>query len=221
MGRNCIQCYSVYYDWGADPDSTVENYVRVTYGEFAVPMMNEFKKEFENEIKAGREHGFIKYRGLLDPHNDSTQIRMSSISKEDARHPICTFQFNDNGFTDHCIKYKRYWEWVAKRNPVRYENNLGHNYDSKNLMHVVRLLTMAMEIADGQGFILDRNGKDRDFLLSVKNHGLSYEEIMKYINDLKARMEQSFKTSRLPESPDRLELERILIQIREKRFGYR
>lgn len=218
--RNCVECYSVYYDWGADPDSTLENYVRVTYGEFAIPIKEQFRWEFENAIKAGREHGFIKYRGLLDPNNDTTQIRLSSISKDDAKHPICSFQFNSNGFTDHCVKFRRYWEWVAKRNPVRYENNLGHDYDSKNLMHVVRLLTMAMEIADGKGIILNREGIDRDFLLSIKNHELSYDEIMKYSTDLEQRMYESFKNSRLPEAPDCLELEKILVRIRERVFGY-
>ena len=219
--RNCIECYSVYYDWGADPESTLENYVRVTYGDFAMEHVEDFREEFEAEIKAGREHGYIKYRGLLDPHNASTQIRLSPISKKDAEHPICSFQFNTYGFTDHCNKFKRYWEWVEKRNPVRYENNRGHNYDSKNLMHVCRLLTMAKEIADGQGFILDRSTRDREFLLSIKNFEKSYEEIKKYATDLKKQMESSFETSKLPDAPDRLELERILIRIRERLFGYR
>lgn len=219
--RNCIECYSIYYDWGADPESTLENYVRVIYGDLEVERMEKYREEFENEIKPGRERGFIKYRGLLDPNNDSTQIRCSSISVEDSIHPICAFQFNVNGFTDHCVKFKRYWEWVKKRNPIRYENNLGHNYDSKNLMHVIRLLTMAKEIAEGQGFILDRSGRDREFLLSIKYHKLSYEEVMEYCENLKGEMLQSFKLSQLPESPNRLELDQILVRIREKRFGYR
>lgn len=219
--RNCIECYSVYYDWGADPDSTLENYVRVTYGEREVERMENYREEFEREIKPGRERGFIKYRGLLDPNHDTTQIRCSSISVEDAIHPLCAFQFNVYGFTDHCTKYKRYWEWVDKRNPVRYENNLGHDYDSKNLMHVIRLLTSAKEIAEGQGFILDRRGRDREFLLSIKHHGLSYEEIMKYCTNLKEEMLHSFEMSKLPDSPDPLELNQILFRIRERRFGYR
>ena len=220
--RNCLECYSVYYDWGADPDSTLENYVRVTYGELGLLRMEEYREEYEKEIWAGRNHGYIKYRGLLDPNNDSTQIRMSSISKADAIHPICSFQYNVNGFTDHCMNYKRYWEWVEKRNPSRYENNRGHNYDSKNLMHVVRLLTMAKEIATGQGMILDRRVKgDRDFLLGIKNHEMSYEEVMKFATDLEKDMLETFKNSTLPESPDRLELDNILVRIREKRFGYK
>ena len=219
--RNCIECYSVYYDWGADPDSILENYVRVTYGEREVERMENYREEFEREIKPGRERGFIKYRGLLDPNHDTTQIRCSSISVEDAIHPLCAFQFNVYGFTDHCTKYKRYWEWVDKRNPVRYENNLGHDYDSKNLMHVIRLLTSAKEIAEGQGFILDRRGRDREFLLSIKHHGLSYEEIMKYCTNLKEEMLHSFEMSKLPDSPDPLELNQILFRIRERRFGYR
>jgi len=216
--RNGVEFYSIYYDWGADPNSTLDNYVRVTYGELLVPEMERWREEFEKVIEPGRTRGFIKYRGLLDPHQETTQIRLSSISKEDSKFPICSFQFNAGGFTDHCIKYKRYWEWVEKRNPVRYENNLGHDYDSKNLMHVVRLLTMAKEIATGRGILLDRSGIDRDFLLSIKRHELSYDEVMGYTGELEKEMLDSFKHSDLPESPDREELERILIKIRRNLF---
>lgn len=219
--RNCLEYYSVYYDWGADPDSTLENYVRVTYGDFAMSRVEEFKNEFEELIKPGREHGYIKYRGLLDPNNDSTQIRTSEISKDDAKHPICTFQFNANGYSEHCTNYKRYWEWVDKRNPVRYENNLGHDYDSKNMMHVVRLLTMANEIAGGLGLHLRRDEIDRDFLLSIKRHELSFDEIMKYATDLEQKMLDSFENSSLPGVADCRELNQILVRIRERIYGYR
>ena len=217
--RGGYEYYSVYYDWGADPDSTLENYVRLTYGDAALSRAKDYETEFLSIIEPGRTRGFIKYRGLLDPHNDSTQIRLTSIPKSDAIHPLCAFQFNTFAYTEHCIDYKRYWEWVAKRNPARYENNLGHDYDSKNLMHVVRLLTMAKEIANGEGLILDRSSIDRDFLLGIKNHSMSYEDIMKYCTELQKEMLDTFKASKLPESPNRQELEMILIRIRKSRFG--
>ena len=86
-------------------------------------------------------------------------------------------------------------------------------------MHVVRLLTMAKEIANGEGLILDRSSIDRDFLLGIKNHSMSYEDIMKYCTELQKEMLDTFKASKLPESPNRQELEMILIRIRKSRFG--
>ena len=87
------------------------------------------------------------------------------------------------------------------------------------MVNVVRILTMAKEIARGEGLILDRSQRDREFLLSIKNHGLSYEEIMEYCTGLKASMLETFEKSTLPEKPNQEELEMILIRIRKSRFG--
>ena len=214
-----ISFYSLYYDWGADPNSTLENFVRLSYGEWALSAAKDYEAEFLRVIEPGRTHNFVKYRGLLDPNNNSTQVRGSEIPFEERHHPLTQFVFNELGYQSHCLAYKRYWEWVAKRNPERYENNKGHNYDAKFMMHVVRILTMAKEIARGEGLILDRSQRDREFLLSIKNHGLSYEEIMEYCTELKSSMLETFKTSTLPDEPNQEELEMILIRIRKSRFG--
>lgn len=91
--------------------------------------------------------------------------------------------------------------------------------NSKNISHCVRIFTMAKEIADGKGMILDRTGIDRDFLLSIKNHEKSYDEVMKYVEDLKEEMEESFIKSNLPDSPDLDLLDKIMIDIRRKHYG--
>ena len=45
----------------------------------------------------------------------------------------------------------------------------------------------------------------------IKNHEMSYEEVMKFATDLEKDMLETFKKSTLPESPDRLELDNILV----------
>ena len=76
--------------------------------------------------------------------------------------------FNKDGYSVYCKKYKEYWEWVGKRNEARYNTTMSHgkNYDSKNMMHVFRLLLMAKEIAEEGKINVYRN--DREFLLSIK-----------------------------------------------------
>lgn len=91
--------------------------------------------------------------------------------------------------------------------------------NSKNMSHCVRIFTMATEIAQGKGMILDRTGIDREFLMSIKNHELSYDEMFKYVEDLKDRMEETFEKSNLPESPDLDLLNKIMIQIRKSHYG--
>lgn len=91
--------------------------------------------------------------------------------------------------------------------------------NSKNISHCVRIFTMAKEIAEGKGMILDRTGIDRDFLLSIKNHEKSYDEVMKYVEDLKDEMEEAFIKSTLPECPDQNLLDKLQIDIRKKHYG--
>ena len=93
--------------------------------------------------------------------------------------------------------------------------------NSKNMSHCVRIFTMATEIAQGKGMILDRTGIDRDFLMSIKNHELSYDEMFKYVEDLKNKMEETFEKSNLPDSPDLDVLNKIMIKIRKDHYAKR
>ena len=91
--------------------------------------------------------------------------------------------------------------------------------NSKNISHCVRIFTMAKEIAEGKGMILDRTGIDKDLLLSIKNHEKSYDEVMEYVENLRDEMEESFIKSKLPDSPDLDLLDKIMINIRKQHYG--
>ena len=80
-------------------------------------------------------------------------------------------------------------------------------------------MTMAREMAEGKGMLLDRSNIDRDFLLSIKTHQLSFDEIMKHLESIQADMEVAFSKSTLPEKPDAELLEKILVSIRKSHYG--
>ena len=84
------------------------------------------------------------------------------------------------------------------------------------MCHCIRLVTQAIEIAEGKGLILNRRGIDRDFLLDVKNHKIQYSEIMEYTESLEKKMHEAFEKSKLPDSPDLDLLEKIILEIREE-----
>ena len=118
-------------------------------------------------------------------------------------------------FSSHCRKYREFQDWLVHRNPKRYEQNVGHSFDGKNCSHCLRLLRMAKEIDMGKGMILDRRkAGDRDLLLDIKLHNLSYDEVMGLILQAEKEMEEAFEISTLPESPDQEKLEDILVKIR-------
>ncbi len=139
------------------------------------------------------------YRGICSI--DSDDLRHSEIPKGEI--PFGFLWYNKDGYSTYCKEYKQYWEWADNRNPHRYNDNVAnkHNYDGKNMMHCLRMLDMAIEVAKGEGMILER--PNREFLLSVRKGEESYDDILEMIEEKKIQMDQAFDNSKLPEKLDR------------------
>lgn len=158
----------------------------------------------------------IGYRGVVKPN--SNDLRLSSVAKGEK--PICYISFNENAYTKHCVDYKNYQDWVKVRNPKRYESNLHKNYDAKNLMHCMRLITMGEEIAEGKGIILDREkAGDKEFLLKIRNHEYEYDELMEIVAEKQNKMNKSIELSNLPNHIDVDLVNNLLIDIRKKLYN--
>lgn len=151
---------------------------------------------------------------IVNDINKSDTVRCSSIPKN--VEPICMMTYNKDGFTQHCNKYHQYQEWLQKRNQVRYESNLGHNYDSKNVMHCFRLLNMGLEIAKTGKVQINRTGIDADFLLDIRNHKYEYDYLIDQLEARKEELDEAIKTSTLPEAIDVSKVNQILLDIRYK-----
>ena len=127
--------------------------------------------------------------------------------------------FNESGFKDHCKKYKEYQDWVKERNPKRYESNLYKNYDSKNMMHTLRLMHMGKEIAEGRGVILERS-EDRQFLMDVRNHKYEYDELMEIVEKDNKELDAAIANSTIKENIDVDFVNDLLIDIRRKAYNF-
>jgi predicted nucleotidyltransferase len=152
----------------------------------------------------------VKY--VVNDINKSDTVRCSSIPKNEE--PICIMTYNKDGFTQHCNKYHQYQEWVEKRSQVRYESNLGHNYDSKNVMHCFRLLNMGLEIAKTGKVQIDRTDIDADFLLDIRNHKYEYEYLIDELEKKKVELDEAVANSTIPEAIDVERVNQMLLDIR-------
>ncbi len=113
------------------------------------------------------------------------------------------------------VKHHRsYQEWRENRNPRRAELEERYGYDTKHAMHLCRLLKMGIEILE-QGQVLVKR-PDRDWLLSVRRGALPYEELLLWVAEAEARLAAAEKTSSLPEKPDWVWAEELLISITER-----
>jgi predicted nucleotidyltransferase len=156
------------------------------------------------------------YRGLVSPKNPNAFL-FSSVPHGAA--PIAWMHCNHDAFSAHCKAHQEYWEWVAQRNEDRYHTNMEHGrgYDSKNLMHTMRLLEMAEDIAT-QGCLIVRR-PNRDALMAIRAGEFSYEDLLVRAEEQLARVEAAFSRSSLPETPDHKAAMRSVLEIRHQ-FGH-
>lgn len=153
------------------------------------------------------------YKGILQKET-ANDVSLSSISKGLA--PDATMVFNLEGYQAYKREYRQYWEWVEKRNEVRYRETLSHAkaYDAKNMMHTFRLLNMAEEIAR-EGIIWVRR-HDREELLKIRSGAYEYEDLLKMAEAKLQSIEEAYAESALPDRPDRLAIEKRLVDLRKQ-----
>lgn len=124
-------------------------------------------------------------------------------------------QFNHDAFRAHCKAHREYCEWVGQRNEERYTTNAKHGrgYDSKNLLHTIRLLDMAGEIAR-EGVLRIRR-PNRDFLLRIRAGEFEYDDLVNRAEEQLLEVVAAFETSDLPDKPDREQVNRLLVKVRD------
>lgn len=155
----------------------------------------------------------IDFKGVIKK-SDSNNVSLSSIPKGTEQQAV--LYFNKDGYSTYCKEYKEYWSWVEKRNDERYKNTESHgkNYDAKNMMHVFRLLEMAIEIGKEQKVNVKR--PNRDFLLDIKAGTFEYDTLLEMADQKQIEMEEAFAQSSLPDSPDRDFINQLTYTLRDK-----
>ena len=158
----------------------------------------------------------LGYKGIIQKEN-SNEVSLSSIPKTEKE--IAYLSCNQDGYSKYCKEYKEYWDWMEKRNEERYNTNQQHgkNYDSKNMMHTIRLLQTAQQIlSTGK---LNIRVTNREELLDIKAGNQEYDDLLKIADGLIASIESLSDSCTLPESPDVEKATRVLIDIREELYS--
>ncbi|REC47822.1 nucleotidyltransferase domain-containing protein [Chryseobacterium pennipullorum] len=162
------------------------------------------------------EQGTLGYKGIIQ-NEEANQVSLSSVPKEEK--PVAYLFCNLDAYSVYCKGYREYWKWVSERNEDRYNVNRTHgqNYDSKNMMHTIRLLQSCEQIFKTNALTVCV--ENRDELLDIKAGNLSYEHVMQKAENLIESIDKYYSTSRLPDYPDLEKTTKILIKIRKKLYG--
>ena len=225
--NNMPGCYAVFYDWGAHNSEKYNSYDEFNHDNLYINYL--FQSGYfdiydidingpnPKELWYNDNQNKLGYRGIVRDDGSGNDVRCSSVEK--GVNPIITMSYNQNGYENHCRKYKEYQDWVKKRNPVRYESNLGHNYDSKNVMHSFRLLNMGIEIAKTGEVHVNRRGIDAEFLLDIRNHKYEYEYLIDHLEARKNELDEAIAKSTLPDTVSREFVNGLLLDIRKEQIA--
>ncbi|MBP4142218.1 nucleotidyltransferase domain-containing protein [Flavobacterium sp. P4023] len=154
------------------------------------------------------------YKGIIQ-NESSNEVSLSSIPK--GKKMLGYLFCNQDGYSKYCKEYTEYWSWIDKRNEDRYNTNQhGKNYDSKNMMHTIRLLQTAEQILSTGKLNIRVN--NRSALLDIKAGNKEYDDLLQMADDLIISIEKHYETSTLQEKPDEEKVIQTLIEIREELY---
>lgn len=206
--KNIMQFCFVNYNQGAIPLQKyldIMNWKQENCGLVNIPYMKDVYGLYYSES--------LGFKGITKS-DYSNDVCLSPIPKGTKQESL--LYFNRDGYSTYCKEYREYWEWVDKRNDKRYENTKSHgkNYDAKNMMHVFRLLEMAIEIGKEQKVNVKRS--NRDYLLEIKAGKYEYEELLKLADEKQCEMELAFNNSTLQDEPDLVMINNLAYRLRDK-----
>jgi uncharacterized protein len=112
--------------------------------------------------------------------------------------------------------WDNYQRWLKNRNPDRAALEAKVGYDTKHLTQCLRLLRQALEVLDTGKIVVDRQeAGDADYLLSVKQGKVSYEEVKKEADELFELLKQAPNRASLPKYPDQNLAQNLCVELIE------
>jgi len=121
-----------------------------------------------------------------------------SVPKEDEFDYFhCLLIYNQDMYERALKDHKSYWDWVQNRNNNRWldqEKGLVQ-YDSKNLMHCLRLLMSGESILTKGYPIVRFEGEQREYLMKIRRSEMDYDDLMEEVERRMANLEALYKNS--------------------------
>ena len=157
-------------------------------------------------------YGDQDFRGILKD-SESTQLRLSSIPKDYLELPY-TMYYNQDGYEVWKKEYTSYQTWIEERNQERFRMNqeAGQNVDLKNMMHLFRLLEMALNISLGRG--IQVRSENVEFLREIREGQHEYKYLMEEAQKLFQEIKGNFESVDLPERVSKEKVKDLLLKFR-------
>lgn len=173
-----------------------------SYKLYSPENFNSLNKNFEGYISLNKNlEGYIEEfeRGCIDEFKQKS--------------PLFLVKFNEAEYLRDKEQHKQYWDWKENRNEKRSELEEKFGYDTKHGMHLVRLLRMGEEILSGKGVIVKR--PDAAELLAIRHGAWTYDEAVKYAEDMDAKIKALYETTKIRKKPDIKLAAKVLMDVQD------
>ena len=168
---------------------------------------------------AAMAHGEGFYALYASPSNSGPfadeHVNLAAVTKD--AHFLAYMNVNIPAFQKHCREFREYWDWVANRNESRYQCNVENTgakstfYDTKNMMHLFRLLACCEEIFEHGCFNVYR-ADDREFLMAIRQGAFDYEELVRLSDEKLARLTRLHARSTLPDVANAAKIKSLILE---------
>lgn len=116
-------------------------------------------------------------------------------------------------------EWNQFINWQENRNKARGEVEKKHGYDTKNALHLVRLMKMAREILE-EGKVLVKR-PDAKELLEIRNGAWSYEKLITWAKEQDQSLEETYKKSTLRHKPDMKYINSLCVELVKRKLNGR
>ena len=162
----------------------------------------------------------VNYIGLVQSNlsrelsEDSWKIIQEGSNVSDE---VIYTMMQEKAYNNALADFTSYENWKKTRNSKRAAIEEKFGYDTKHAMHLVRLMNMGMEILKDKTLTVFR--PEREELSSIRNGVWTYDQVVGYAEEAENTMNKLYKTSSLPNSPDRVFLDKLCQQSIERRLN--
>lgn len=107
--------------------------------------------------------------------------------------------------------WEQYQIWLKNRNPARASLEAKFGYDTKHGMHLLRLMRMCREILTFGKVNVKRD--DAEELLAIRAGAWEYDKLISEAEKIETECDELYQTSTLPREPDRVKLDRFIVEL--------
>jgi len=168
----------------------------------------DYKEEFEYwqhvmGAKPLKENIFLIYKNGKGLFNKEGNLLSNYENNYDKSSEIVGIGiFKKEEYKQQLHKWKDYWNWVKNRNVKRNDLEQKYGYDTKHGSHLARLLLMCKYILKEHNVYVRLPEKDLDFVRKIKFGKVSYDNLIKWAEDMDILNKKLYDVSTLQSRPN-------------------